>query len=146
MQDLIGTLKAKPGQLNFGTGTINGKLAALLFSKLTNTTFVIIPYKGSSETVQGLLTGSVDFGIDGVASSLALVRDGKFRALAKMSERPLSQIPDLPSLAEAAGVPALGDISTWIGFIAGRHVGRDRRQAAALHRHHLRRSRHRQAA
>src|SRR6202451_2447833 len=29
VQDLIDTLKAKPGRLNFGTGTINGKLAAL---------------------------------------------------------------------------------------------------------------------
>jgi tripartite-type tricarboxylate transporter receptor subunit TctC len=116
--DLIDTLKAKPGRLNFGTGTINSRLAALLFSKLTGTTFVIIPYKGSAETVQGLLTGSVDFGIDGVASSLPLIKDGHFRALAKMSDRPLSQLPDLPPLAEAAGIPQLGDISTWIAFYA----------------------------
>ena len=27
-------------------------------------------------------------------------------------------MPDLPPLAEAAGVPELGDISTWIGFYA----------------------------
>jgi len=27
-------------------------------------------------------------------------------------------MPDLPPLAEAAGVPQLGDISTWIGFYA----------------------------
>jgi tripartite-type tricarboxylate transporter receptor subunit TctC len=118
VQDLIETLKAKPGRLNFGTGTINGRLAALLFAKLTGTTFAIIPYKGSAETVQGLLTGNVDFGIDGVASSGPLINDGKFRALAKLSNRPLTQFPDLPPLAEAAGVPALGDISTWIAFYA----------------------------
>jgi len=118
VQDLIDLLKAKPGKLNFGGGTTNGRLAALLFAELTNTNFAIIPYKGSAETVQGLLTGSVDFGIDGVASSLPLIRDGKFRALAKLSERPLKQLPDLPPLAEAAGVPDLGDISTWIAFYA----------------------------
>ena len=118
MRDLIETLKARPGRLNFGTGTINSRLAALLFAKLTGTAFVIIPYKGSTETVEGLLTGSVDFGIDGVASSLPLIQSGKFRALAKLSNRPLSQLPELPPLAEAAGVPALGDISTWIGFYA----------------------------
>jgi tripartite-type tricarboxylate transporter receptor subunit TctC len=118
VQDLIDLLKAKPGKLNFGAGTTNGRLAALLFAKLTNTAFAIIPYKGSAETVQGLLTGSVDFGIDGLASSFPMIRDGKFRALAKLSERPLSQLPELPPLAEAAGVPALGDISTWIGFYA----------------------------
>jgi tripartite-type tricarboxylate transporter receptor subunit TctC len=123
--DLIDALKAKPGRLNFGTGTTNGRLAALLFAKLTGTAFAIIPYKGSAETVQGLLTGSVDFGIDGVASSLPLVKDGKFRALAKLSDRPLSQLPDLPPLAEAAGVPELGDISTWIAFYAPAGTSRE---------------------
>src|SRR5580704_14114227 len=118
MQDLLDTLRVRPGKLNFGTGTTNGRLAALLFAKLTGTTFAIIPYKGSAETVQGLLTGSVDFGIDGVASSMPLIKDGKFRALAKLADRPLSQLPDLPPLAEAAGVPELGDISTWIAFYA----------------------------
>jgi len=118
VQELIDLLKAKPGKLNFGGGTTNGRLAALLFAKLTGTNFAIIPYKGSAETVQGLLTGSVDFGIDGIASSFPLIRDRKFRALAKLSERPLNQMPNLPPLAEAAGVPELGDISTWIAFYA----------------------------
>jgi tripartite-type tricarboxylate transporter receptor subunit TctC len=53
-----------------------------------------------------------------MASSYPLIKDGKFRALAKLSDRPLSQLPDLPPLAEAAGVPELGDISTWIAFYA----------------------------
>jgi tripartite-type tricarboxylate transporter receptor subunit TctC len=118
MQDLIATLKARPGKLNFGAGTINGRLAALLFAKLTGTAFAIIPYKGSADTMEGLLTGSVDFAIDGVASSFPLIQAGKFRALAKLSDRPLSQLPDLPTLAEAAGVPEFGDISTWIAFYA----------------------------
>src|ERR1700688_316689 len=118
VQDLLDTLKARPGKLNFGTGTTNGRLAALLLAKLTGTNFAIIPYKGSAETVEGLLTGSVDSGIDGMASSYPFIKDGKFRALAKLSDRPLSQLPDLPPLAEAAGVPELGDISTWIAFYA----------------------------
>jgi tripartite-type tricarboxylate transporter receptor subunit TctC len=116
--ELIETLKARPDQLNFGGGTINARLAALLFAKLTGTSFAMIPYKGSADTVQGLLTGSVDFGIDGVASSWPLIKAGKLRALAKLSNRPLRQLPGLPFLGEAASVPALGDISTWIGFYA----------------------------
>ena len=116
--DLLDTLRARPGKLNFGAGTVNGRLAALLFAKLTGTSFAIIPYKGSADTVEGILTGSVDFGVDGLASSLPLINAGKFRPLAKLSDRPLEQLPDLPPLAEAAGVPELGDISTWIAFYA----------------------------
>jgi tripartite-type tricarboxylate transporter receptor subunit TctC len=118
VEDLLNLLKAKPGKLNFGAGTTNGRLAALLFAKMTNTSFAIIPYKGSTDTLEGLLTGSIDFAVDGVASSYPLVKQGRFRALAKLSERPFPQSPDLPPLAEAAGVPELGDISTWIGFYA----------------------------
>jgi tripartite-type tricarboxylate transporter receptor subunit TctC len=118
VQGLIEQLKATPDKLNFGAGTTNGRLAALLFAKLTNTAFAVVPYKGSADTTQGLLTGSIDFAIDGIASSYPLIKSGRFRALAKLSERPLSQMPELPSLAEAAGVPELGDISTWIGFYA----------------------------
>jgi tripartite-type tricarboxylate transporter receptor subunit TctC len=118
VHDLLDALKSRPGKLNFGAGTLNGRLAALLFAKLTGTSFAIIPYKGSADTVEGLLTGSVDFGVDGIASSYPLIQAGKFRPLAKLSERPLAQLPDLPPLAEAAGVPELGDISTWIAFYA----------------------------
>jgi len=118
VHDLIDTMKAKPGKLNFGTGTVNSRLAGLLFAKLTGTAFVIVPYKGSAETVQGLLTGSVDFGNDGTASSLPLIKAGKIRPLAKLSERPLPQLPDVPTLSEAADIPELGDISTWIAFYA----------------------------
>src|SRR5580698_5066747 len=118
VQGLIEQLKATPDKLNFGAGTTNGRLAALLFAKLTNTAFAVVPYKGSADTTQGLLTGSIDFAIDGIASSYPLITSGKFRALAKLTDRPFTQMPDLPSLAEAAGVPELGDISTWIGFYA----------------------------
>ena len=69
----------------------------------------LIPYKGSSEVVQGLLSGSVDFIIDGAAPSLPLIRSGQFRALAKLNSRPLSQLPDLAPLAAAAGLPGLDD-------------------------------------
>jgi tripartite-type tricarboxylate transporter receptor subunit TctC len=78
----------------------------------------LIPYKGSAEVVQGLLTGAVDYIIDGTASSLPLIKSGKFRALAKLNNRPLPSLPDLPPLAEAAGMPELEDMSSWIALVA----------------------------
>jgi tripartite-type tricarboxylate transporter receptor subunit TctC len=68
--------------------------------------------------VQGLLTGAVDFAVDGAATVLPLVRSGKIRALAKLNSRPLPPLPDLPSLAVAAGLPGLEDISSWTGLVA----------------------------
>ena len=51
-------------------------------------------------------------------SSLPLVRSGKFRALAKLNNRPLPALPDVPPLSVAAGMPALEDMSSWIAFVA----------------------------
>jgi len=117
-QELIARALANPGKLNYGAGTITTRLAGYLFSKTAGIDAVFIPYKGSAEVVQGLLTGSIDFSIDGVAASLALIKGGKLRALAKLNNRPLSALPDLQPLSVAANLPGLGEISTWAGLVA----------------------------
>jgi tripartite-type tricarboxylate transporter receptor subunit TctC len=116
--ELVARGKANPGKLNYGAGIITTRLAGYLFNQTAGIDVQLIPYKGSTEVVQGLLTGAVDYIIDGVASSLSLVRGGKFRALAKLNNRPLPTLPDVPPLSVAAGMPALDDISSWIAFVA----------------------------
>jgi len=118
IQELIARGKANPGKLNYGAGIITTRLAGYLFNQSAGIDVQLIPYKGSAEVVQGLLTGAVDYIIDGVASSLPLIRGGKFRALAKLNSRPLPTLPDVPPLAVAAGMPALDDMSSWIAFVA----------------------------
>jgi tripartite-type tricarboxylate transporter receptor subunit TctC len=116
--ELIARGKANPGRLNYGAGIITTRLAGYMFNQAAGIDVQLIPYKGSAEVVQGLLTGAVDYIIDGVASSLPLIRGGKFRALAKLNGRPLPTLPDVPPLAVAAGMPALDDMSSWIAFVA----------------------------
>jgi len=117
IDELIAKAKANPGKLNFGAGILTTRLAGFLFSKLAGIEVVLVPYKGSAEVVQGLLTGSVDFIVDGTAASLPLIRSGQFRPLAKLNSRPLASLPDLKPLAVAAKLPQLEDISTWIGLV-----------------------------
>ena len=116
--ELIERAKAKPGQLNMGAGTITSRLGALLFARAAGIDVQLIPYKGSAEIVHGLLSGSVDFALDSVGSSLPLIQSGQLRALAKYSGRPLRVLPDVPSLADASGLPELAESSTWIGLLA----------------------------
>ena len=116
--ELIARAKAAPGKLNYGAGIITTRLAGYLFAREAGIAVQLIPYKGSADVVQGLLTGSVDFTIDGVAANLPLIQGGRLRALAKLNTRPLPVLPDLKPLAEAAGLPQLEDISSWIGLVA----------------------------
>ena len=118
VQELIARAKASPGKLNYGAGIITTRLAGYQFARSAGIAVQLIPYKGSADVVQGLLSGSVDFIVDGVAASLPLIQSGKLRALAKLNSRPLPVLPDLQPLALAAGLPELEDMSSWIGFVA----------------------------
>jgi tripartite-type tricarboxylate transporter receptor subunit TctC len=116
--ELIARAKASPGKLNYGAGIITTRLAGYLFNREAGLDVQYIPFNGSAPTVQGLLTGAVDYIIDGAATSLPLVHDGKLRALAKLNSRALPALPDVRPLAAEAGIPALDDISTWVGLVA----------------------------
>ena len=118
VQELIARGKASKDGLNYGAGITITRLIGYQFAKLAGFKAVLIPYKGSAEVVHGLLSGSVDFIVDGVASSLPLIKSGKFRALAKSNDRPIPTLPDLQVLSVAAGMPQLGDMGSWIGFVA----------------------------
>jgi tripartite-type tricarboxylate transporter receptor subunit TctC len=116
--ELIAKAKFNSGKLNYGAGIITTRLAGYLFNREAGIDVQLVPYKGSAEVVQGLLTGAVDYIIDGVASSLPLIQSGRFRALAKLNSRPLPALPDVQPLSLVAGMPALDDISSWIAIVA----------------------------
>jgi len=118
VKELIARAKANPGKFNYGAGIITTRLAGYLFNREAGLDVQYIPFNGSAPTVQGLLTGAVDYIVDGTATSLPLIQAGKLRALAKLNSRPLTALPDVKPLAVEAGMPALDDISTWIGLVA----------------------------
>src|SRR5215475_3101265 len=118
VQELIAKAKANPGKLNYGAGIITTRLSGYLFAREAGIQVQLIPFKGSPDVVQGLLTGAVDFIVDGIATAIPLVQAGKIRALAKLNSRPLPAMPSLEPLSVAAGLPNLGDISSWTGFVA----------------------------
>jgi tripartite-type tricarboxylate transporter receptor subunit TctC len=119
---LIAAAKAHPNTLSMGAGTITSRLGALAFLQKAGIDVTLVPYKGSAEITQGLLTGAVDFAIDGVPNALPLIEAGKFRALAKYSNQPLPVLPDVPSLSVAANLPDIGESSVWIGLVAPAHT------------------------
>src|ERR1700704_6022197 len=117
VKELIARAKASPGKLNYGAGIITTRLAGYLFNREAGIDVQYIPFNGSPPTVQGLLTGAVGYIVDGAATSLPLIQGGKLRALAKLNSRPLPALPEVKPLAVEAGIPALDDISTWIGLV-----------------------------
>jgi tripartite-type tricarboxylate transporter receptor subunit TctC len=116
--DLIARAKAAPGKLNYGAGTITAQMMGHLFHKAAGLDIVYVPFKGTPETVNGLMTGSVDLIYAATQIVSPLIESGQVRALAKLDRRTPPLLGNLPTLAEAANLTDLDDISVWLGLMA----------------------------
>src|SRR5436190_9103967 len=116
VKDLIAKAKQHPGKLNSGAGTITTKLTCPLLTKAAGIDTVFVPYNGSAEVAQAVLTKSVGFSFGGPSASLSLIQSGAFRVLAKFDPRPFPPVPDLPIIT--AEVPNMDEITVWLGLIA----------------------------
>jgi len=117
-RELIATAKAQPGKLNYGAGTLTTKLTGFLFNRAAGIATTLVPYNGSADVTQALLTRSVDYALDGPSAALASIEAGRFRALAKFDPRPFPPVPDLPLIT--ADLPGFDEITVWLGLVAPR--------------------------
>ena len=118
VKELIERAKAQPGKLNYGAGTITAQLMGHQFHKAAGLDIVYVPFKGTPETVNGLLTGSVQIIYAANVTVNPLIESGKVRALAKLDRRSPASMANMPTLADAAGLPNLEDMSVWLGLVA----------------------------
>ena len=117
-KELIARAKANPGKLNYGAGTITTQLMGALFHKAAGLDIVYVPFKGTPETVNGLLTGSVELIYAANQTVAPLIASGQIRALGKLDRDAPPSMAAIPPLADAAGLPNLDDISVWLGLMA----------------------------
>lgn len=118
IQDLMKDIKDHPGKLNFsspGTGTVSQLAVELLLQKIGGKA-THVPYSSSPLALNSLLAGDTQFAALPPISVMAMVNDGRLRALAVTSERRSGALPNIPTMAEV-GVPGIVG-SAWIGFVA----------------------------
>jgi tripartite-type tricarboxylate transporter receptor subunit TctC len=118
VRELIERARANPGKLNFGGGTITAQLMGHLFHKVAGLDIVYVPFKGTPETTQGLLSGSVDLVYASSVIVAPLIESGQVRALARMDSRVVSAVADVPLLRDAAGLKDFDDLGVWLGLVA----------------------------
>ena len=107
VQELVGYARINPGKINFGFG--QGTLPHMLGETLKVTARVDItsvPYKGGAQAVADMLGGHIQMNFGTTATLLALIRQGKLRALAVTNDTRLAELPDVPTMAES-GYPGL---------------------------------------
>lgn len=74
---------------------------AEVLSQKANVKFEHIPYKSSTQMVQELLAGQIDFTFQNIAVVMPFVKAGKLRALAVTSDKRFFLDPSIPTVKEA---------------------------------------------
>lgn len=117
VSDVIELAKRKPGSLNVGSsgnGT-SSHLAGELFNDMAGVRTVHVPYKATSTRATDLVSGVIQLAF--ANDLLPFARAGRVRILGVTSSRRLSGYPDIPTVAEAGGLPGY-EASVWYGLVA----------------------------
>lgn len=119
LKGLIAYAKANPGKLGYATSGIgtSNHLATELLQSVAGIELMNVPYKGSSQIVPDLLSGTVLMSMESsLATTLQHIRSGKLKALAVTSPERSKALPDVPTVAES-GFPGFA-VETWFGLVA----------------------------
>jgi tripartite-type tricarboxylate transporter receptor subunit TctC len=119
MQDVIATAKAHPGKLHFasvGNGTPSHIAGELLKIK-AGIDIVHVPYKGGGPAVADTIGGQVWLLFVTMPAAMGNVRGGKLRPLAVTTLKRNPGAPEVPTVAEALGIPDY-EVDSWYAMFA----------------------------
>jgi tripartite-type tricarboxylate transporter receptor subunit TctC len=114
VKDLVAYGKAHPDKSNYATSSPAFTITTELFKLKTGMPAVAVPYKSSNEMMLSIAGGQSLFAIADGPPTVPLVQGGKVRALAVTGSERSSELPGVPSMAEA-GYPDV-NIGLWSGL------------------------------
>ena len=117
VKELIALARARPGELNYASGTIGATpfIAGELFKYMAKVKIERVPYSGTGPSVIGLLGGEVEIMFPGAGSVWHFVQQNRLRALGVASAKPSALTPGLQPVALAVpGYEATSNIAFFV--------------------------------
>ena len=113
--ELVEQEKAKPGTFQIGISTPTSQVNVGLLNMMAGTHFSMVPYRGGTTQITGILAGDIAFGMESINVALPLWRDKKVKILGLVSAQRLSLAPEIPTIAET--FPGY-DLGIWQSIVA----------------------------
>src|SRR5690349_1484986 len=114
LDELAALSTAKPGTLSYSVLAIPMQITFENWKKKTGADVVMVPSRGGSDMVTGLLTGTVPVSIVGLPNFIPHIRSGAVKAIAVDSDSRSPLFPEVPTLNEL-GFPNLAPV--YFGFV-----------------------------
>ena len=118
VRELIELARRQPGSLvaaSAGHGTSN-HMAFVLFSMLTKTDILHVPYKGAVPALTAVVGGEGAMTFVPINAAIPLVKNGRLRPLGVTTSTRAEALPGIPTIADG-GVPGYA-ASSWTGVLA----------------------------
>jgi tripartite-type tricarboxylate transporter receptor subunit TctC len=122
IKEMVEQEKAKPGTFQIGISTPTSQVNVGLLNMMAGTNFTIVPYRGGTTQITGILAGDIAFGMESINVSLPLWREKKLKILGLVSAQRLSLAPEIPTIAET--FPGY-DLGIWQSIVAPAGTPRD---------------------
>jgi tripartite-type tricarboxylate transporter receptor subunit TctC len=122
IKELVEQEKAKPGKFQIGISTPTSQVNVGLLNMMAGTNFTMIPYRGGTTQITGILAGDIPLGMESINVALPLWRDKKLKILGLVSAQRLSLAPEIPTIAET--FPGY-DLGIWQSIVAPAGTPRD---------------------
>jgi len=124
LQELLGSAKARPGQLNFSSAGVGSgtHFAAEIFKAMAAIDVVHVPFKGIPEALAETLAGRVQFFMAPIANSVNYVKDGRLLGLGVSSLQRDALLPEVPTVHEAGVAGYHSEL--WFGLLTASGVPR----------------------
>lgn len=118
LKDFIALANQKPGQLNFSSAGVasTSYLSAEIFKQDAKINIQHVPYRGAPEAVTAVVRGDAHLYFAPIPSGQELGAAKKVKVLAINSDKRVPQLPNTPTIAEAA-VPGY-KYESWFGVMA----------------------------
>ena len=113
MKEFIAYAKANPGKLTFASSGAGApqRLAMEMFRYQLGLDLLHVPYKGSGPAMTDLVGGQVLTMSETVPAALQFIQAGQLRPLAVTTAKRISQLPEVPTVTEATGLPNFDVVS-----------------------------------
>jgi tripartite-type tricarboxylate transporter receptor subunit TctC len=122
IKELVEQEKAKPGTFQIGISTPTSQVNVGLLNMMAGTNFTMVPYRGGTTQITGILAGDIPLGMESINVSLPLWRDKKLKILGLVSAQRLSLAPEIPAIAET--FPGY-DLGIWQSIVVPAGTPRD---------------------
>jgi tripartite-type tricarboxylate transporter receptor subunit TctC len=118
VKELVALAKAKPGTLNFTSAGLasSNYLAGEILKQTAKIDIAHVPFRGTPEQFTSLIRGDSQLSMAFMGNALPFIQSGQIKALGIATPKRVSQLPDVPTMAEA-GMPDY-KYDSWFAIMA----------------------------